>query len=216
VGQRKICLLQHKQFKNFFMANIPEPIDIGKSNEYILINRAIRARMKTWAIIEINNRKAVMNAPLPNIPADGDGFIKAQNFFSDLSNAFVFRKEDFERFFNGDPNDPTHPDLKFSHCMIIVGALKRDETDAAGHVIKKRGEQTVLIAGCTPLDTDPDKFVTTSDGTQNGPGLINVATEHPPKGFKVRIQDPTFRGAATEAPHENILMIEQTNYGDAD
>lgn len=191
------------------MPDLPEPIDISKSNEYMLINRAIRARLKTWAIIEIHNhRRNLMNAALPHIPFDADGFFKAENFISDLANAFVFRKEDFDRFFTGDPTDQN---LQFTHCMIVVGALKDDVTDEHGVVVKKRGEQTVLIAGCTPLKTDPTKYITTSDGVPGGPHLSKIATEHPPKAFKVTITDPNLSTVSLrkKLTNDNFLLAEE-------
>jgi hypothetical protein len=194
------------------MADLPQPIDIKTANDYILINRAIRSRLKTWAIIEIDKRKSLMNAALPNIPADKDGYIKAEHFINDLSNTFVFRKEDFDRFFVGDsdPSEP-HQDLKFTHCMIMIGALKQDETDATGKVVKQRGEPTVMIAGCTPLKSDPSKYIITADGTPTGPQLKNIATEHPPKGFKTTITSPDFAALklAGKQRGKKYLLVEE-------
>lgn len=199
------------------MPNTPEPIDITRSNEYIHTHRAIKERMKRWAIAEINgahrndmNANVPLPADPPDIPADNDGFNKARNFYLDNSNAYVFRIEDFERFFLG--TDPTNPGLQFTHCMIVVGALMNDDNDpATGALRRERGKQTILIAGCSPLHSDPERFITTTNGRINGPRLQMIATEHPPYGHKVSIISPAFKILdADEIPtYNNVIITEK-------
>ena len=90
----------------------------------------------------------------------------------------MFSKDDFLRFFDGDPDDPSHTNLQFTHCLIIVGSLPADDGT------KKMGQQTIIIAGCTK--TIANTYTTSAGGLS----LNKVATEHPPRAYNVQVTDP--------------------------
>jgi len=165
-----------------------EPIAINAANGYLFTNAVIKDRIKFVVNDhEINDHAAQINrgSGALGIPADPERAAKMINLFNDDSNAYVFSKDDFLRFFEGDP-DPNEPNnnLQFTHCLILIGSLPRDDNG------KKKGEQTIVIAGCTK--EDDNTFITSAIGNT----LKNIATEHPPRSYQAKITDsvtPTFK-----------------------
>ncbi len=92
---------------------------------------------------------------------------KCFNFFSDVSNIFIFSKEEVLRFFDGASTSQAN------YLMIILGAqLKNDQQFS-------KGSPTVIIAGCNDLNGDQKTFETLQ--------IDYPGTEHPPKQYKKEI-----------------------------
>ncbi len=153
------------------------PITASEANDHLQTNAIIKERIRSFAEDAINNHTAQINKSSFGIPADANRALKAINLTEDGNNFYVFSKDDFLRFFDGDPNDPSHSNLQFTHCIIAVGSLPADDGT------KKMGEQTILIAGCTKTGTNT--FATNVGGVS----LAKVATEHPPRAFAAQITD---------------------------
>jgi hypothetical protein len=156
-----------------------QPILAADANDYLFTNAVIKDRIRNYLEDAINAHQNQINRRSTNIPADSQRAEKALNLCDDDNNAYIFSKDDFLRFFEGDP-DPAEPhqNLQFTHCLLIVGSLTRPGGP------RKIGEQTIVIAGCTKQ----------ADGTfitqANGQVLKNVATEHPPRSYQAKIIDP--------------------------
>jgi hypothetical protein len=153
------------------MAYLATPIDSVTANNYLQTNATIKDKARTYVVNAVMAHATQLNTYQAGL-AD-----KAQNFFNDGYNVYVFSKDDFERFFTGDPNDP-HSNLQFTHCMVIVGSLPADEIES-GVVIKQKGEQTIMIAGCTEDTSNPGNYVT----NVNGVSLQKPGAQHPPRNY---------------------------------
>ena len=156
-------------------------ITTDEANEYLRTNAIIKDRIKVFVedAIEKNSRR--INRASINLPEDPERADKATNLCDDVNNVYVFSKHDFLRFFEGDPEDadPTHRALQFTHCLIILGSLPTNKDN------KKKGEQTIVLAGCTQVN--PTTYIT---ATADGSTLEKLATEHPPRDFTVEVTDP--------------------------
>lgn len=169
------------------MAKLSTPISLSDADDMIRQRNTIKIDCATFIGQAIGLASSTLNQIEADNPTDANFTnyaAKAFNNFADASNAYIFSKEDFMRYFNGDTTG-TGGNGQADYIMILVSAHKEN----IGSYTK--GQQAVLIAGCNKDTINPDLY-RTLDWTK-------PADEHVPKKSVTRLPTNMVKDATSIA-----------------
>ncbi len=168
------------------MPKLGEAIPLTEANQLIKQRIKITTTCNLFIDGSIEKNRKVLEKISTDEPPESpffNFFQKVENSYSDGANAYVFSKDDFLRFFDGDSNAETGGTGKADFIMILVGAHSVDSSPYS------KGNQAIMIAGCNRESADSTIYTTMKDWKM-------PVTEHPPmkvvENVPVKLADSDF------------------------